>query len=65
MPSTSIKHGAAFHDVVTPENSADPIEDPVRFMQRRLVGVSRDQLIDERQSYEKRKANIEARARLR
>jgi len=40
-----------------------PIEDHLRQVKRRLLGVPKDQLADEGRTYEKRKAMIEARKR--
>jgi hypothetical protein len=45
---------------VTPDAALD---DHVRQVRRRLHGVSREQLADERRTYEKRTATIEARTR--
>lgn len=59
-PSTSDKPGDS---VGVGTDSPLPIEDQIRQVKRRLMGVSHEQLAEEKRTHDKREAAIEARKR--
>ena len=65
MTTSRVIDGRHREDPTHSDAAERPLEDHLRDVRRRLLGVSHEQLADERRTYEKRKAAIEARHRQR
>jgi hypothetical protein len=65
MTTNRLSDGRHLDDPTRSDATERSPEDHLRDVRRRLLGVSHEQLADERRTYEKRKATIEARHRQR